>query len=63
MNQNKLLAELQRLEKWWRNDAAYRPPEDHLQAYALGNADAYKQIYNMIIQEDTKNENTVEGQR
>jgi len=63
VNQNKLLVELQRLEKWWRNDAAYRPPEDYLQAYALGNADAYKQIFLMLTQKEAKDEDTLEESR
>jgi hypothetical protein len=44
----RLLKELERLKKFWLNDASYRAPEDKLQGYALGRADAFDAVIHML---------------
>jgi hypothetical protein len=48
MTIEEVIKEARRLRDWWLNDAAYRPPEDPLQAYALGEANAYEKILLML---------------
>jgi hypothetical protein len=51
MTLEELKTELKRLADWWATDASYRPPEDPLFPYALGNRDALLNAVRMIENE------------
>lgn len=53
MTLEELQKEVERLISWWMNDASYRPPEDPLQAYALGEADAFVRVSRLLKEINT----------